>query len=461
MAAFAVLALGTAAIAGLGAGMLPRYGDLTPFRASGVVDVRSAPHPVGWSTDLARSILPGIPVRCVSFTGSDSSTSLVLLIGGSQPLGSANACSSLTMNQVESTVALFDASTGRVLWTKDLRDVFGTGDDAVASATGTIVPSAGRVVVQSTVGDRYSIATLSTATGQSTGRVVRTPALSGQAMQVEGMLMLSSGSTSREGSTSWTLTDVRRVDEPLWTAILPDTTAPLLTKRAAFALIDGRSVRIDGKTGDVTDFGEGGVDLSNPLQDADGLVTTHVLDSGTIVSAYGASGQELWSRSGTGDLSGISRDCVVVSLPGTTKITCLDRSDGRSRWTTDIGSQAYAYWFSGQTTDDVPVYRSSRNRTEVVVFDGSTGRQKYVLRLEPLSYVVAVSRTTGYVRSTSQSGTGTGIAAFDVESGRTLWARTAADDGETEFWGGHLVAVSASQVATELGDRAPMILGDH
>lgn len=200
--------------------------------------------------------------------------------------------------------------------------------------------------------------------------------------------------------------------------------------------------------------------LTTAAQDDDGLYTTRVLASGEIVTAWRPSGRRLWSRSGIGDISGISRDCVVASLPGTTRLTCLDRADGRTRWTTDVGSLAYAYYLPGQTTNDVPVYRSSRNQVEVLMLDGETGHHDYALRLPAQTQVVAASRTTGYLRTSSQTGTSTGITAFDMRTGRTLWARTTEDDGDTEFWGGQLVSVGKDQVARQLGGRRPGVLGD-
>ncbi|BDZ51220.1 hypothetical protein GCM10025867_34610 [Frondihabitans sucicola] len=455
-----MLAAGTAVITGLGASLTPVYGNLSPYRESGVVDVRSAPHSTGWTTDLARSILPGVPVRCVSFTSSQSTDSLVLLTGASQPLGSSTGCSTLTSSQVRSTIALFDAATGRVLWTKNLGTLFSADAGTVTLQQSAIVSAAGRVVLQATVGGRYSVATLAIPTGRETGSVVQPPDQVGQSPVIAGTLLLYSGSTSREGSTEWTLVDVRRLGRPLWTAVLPDSDSPWLTRRAAFATIDGRSMRIDGRSGRMTEFGGGSVDLSNTLQDVDGLYTTHVVQAGTIVTAWDADGRRLWSRSGFGDLTGVSRDCVVVALPGTTKLTCLDHGDGRSRWTTDVGSLAYATFLPGQTSRDVPVYRSLGNRTEIVMIDGDTGKREYVLRLEPQTQVIAVSRTTGYLRTSSETGTATQLTAFDVHSGRTLWTRATGADGDTEFWGGHLVSVDAGQVARELGTRPPTILGD-
>lgn len=460
LAGFAALALATVAITGFGATLTPEYGSLAPYRQSAAVDLRQPPHARGWTTDLARSILPGVPVRCVSFASSPSSGRYVLLTGAGQPLGSSTGCSSLTAAQVESTLALVDGKTGRVPWTVDLRQVFPSSRDDLTVQQLSFVPEAARVLVLASVGGGFRLATLSLATGRVTASVDLERDAVGQAPETAGTLVLYSSSSSREGSAVWTLVDARRLDDPLWTAVLPDAVTPWLTRSAVFTTLDGRSVRIDGETGRITDFGGGDVSLTTAAADDDGLYTTRVLTSGEILTAWSASGRRLWSRSGIGDISGISRDCVVASLPGTTKLTCLDRSDGRTRWTTDVGSLAYAYYLPGQTTDDVPVYRSSRNQIEVLMLDGATGRHEYALRLPAQSQIVAVSRTTGYLRTSSETGTATGITAFDMRTGRTLWARTAEADGDTELWGGQLVSVGKDQVARQLGGHPPLVLGD-
>jgi outer membrane protein assembly factor BamB len=147
-------------------------------------------------------------------------------------------------------------------------------------------------------------------------------------------------------------------------------------------------------------------------------------------------------------------------VPSSTRLACLDRGTGTTRWTTEVGSLAFAYYFPGQTTDDIPVYRSRGSSVEVLVLDGSTGRHEYSVRLPPQTQITDVSRTTGYLGTTSQTGTTTGIAAFDVRTGRRLWARTATSDGDTQLWGGQIVNLGTDQVARQLVGRPRMVLGE-
>lgn len=197
LAGFAVLVLATVAVAGSGAALTPAYGSLAPYRQSGVADLREAPHPSGWTTDLARSILPGVPVRCVSFASSPSSGRYVLLTGAEQPLGSSTGCSSLTTAQVESTLALFDGRSGLVRWTVDLRRVFPSSAGDLTVQQLSFVPEASRVLVLVSAGGRFSLATLSMATGRVTASVDLERDAVGQGPEVAGTLVLSSSSSSR------------------------------------------------------------------------------------------------------------------------------------------------------------------------------------------------------------------------------------------------------------------------
>jgi outer membrane protein assembly factor BamB len=456
---YAALATVVLVISGLGTALTPAYGSLPSWNASPVADLREAPMPGGWSTDLAREILPGVPVRCASFTASSGGGPLVLVTATAPSFGSSTNCSALTSGQVASTIGLLDTETGAVLWSRNLSLGLTSDPNPVRIDSAFVAEEAGAVLVQYDVNGDFTVLSLSLRTGAVLGSATLPPIETSLQPTVVGTLVLYGGSTSREGATSWTLADLRHLTKPLWTGILNDATPPALTSGALFATIAGTSERIDGSTGKVTRFGDGTVDLTSTATTDHTLVTTQVLPSGVVVTAWNDKGRTLWQRGGVGAIAGTSRDCVLVSLPGTTKLTCLDAGSGRARWTTDVGGGASPGGVVGQTTNDVVVYGSSSIQTDVTMLDGDTGSVKYRITLPPATYITATARTTAYL-ATRTAGEGVpGITAFDVESGRRLWARTDSSRASLQLWGGRLLSLSPSGVATELTNRSQPVLG--
>ncbi|AMM21292.1 hypothetical protein AX769_15595 [Frondihabitans sp. PAMC 28766] len=452
------LGLAIAVVAVVGTSLTPVYGDLAPWRSTPVADLRTSPTTTGWTTDLAREVLPGVPVRCAGFTSQQTTGRYVVVTGTPPPLGSTTACSALSVSQVQSTIALLDTDTGRVVWTRDLAASFPTLAGPVAVDGEQVLPEASRVLVQLTVADHAALASLSMTTGDVTSSIELPSGAANSVPLVEGTLAMYSSTAAREGSTRWILADVRTIDQPRWEGLLPDATPPVLTDRAGFAEVSGRSSIIDGSTGHVHRLGDGSVSLSSAIVDDAGLVTTQTEPSGIVISGWSARGLRLWTRAGVGALSGTSRDCVLVVLPGTTRGTCIDQVTGRTRWTTDVGNGAFALGIAGQTNDAMMVYRDKGDQTEIDVFDGRTGRLLYPIDFAPVTYSALASRTTGYLELFSDSGSPTGIGAFDMTSGRELWHLDEAETRDTLFWGGQLVRVSASGVATQLVDRSRTVL---
>lgn len=456
---YVALATVVLAITGLGTALTPAYGSLPSWNASPVADLREPPTPGGWSTDLAREILPGVPVRCASFTATTGGGPLVLVTADAPSFGSTTNCSALTSGQVASTIGLLDTETGAVLWSRNLSTGLPSDPNPIRIDSAFVAEEAGAVLVQYDVKGDFTVLSLSLGTGAVLGSATLPPVETSLEPTVVGTLVLYGGSTSREGATSWTLADLRHLTKPLWTGILDDATPPALTSVALFATIAGKSERIDGKTGKITRFGDGTVDLTSTATADDLLVTTKVLSSGVVVTAWNDSGRALWERGGVGAIAGLSRDCVLVSLPGTTKLTCLDEHTGRARWTTDVGGGVSPGGVTGQTTNDVVVYGSSSIQTDVTMLDGDTGAVKYRITLPPATYITATARTTAYL-ATRTAGDGVpGITAFDVESGRRLWARTDNSHSSMQLWGGRLLSLSADGVATELTNRHQPVLG--
>jgi hypothetical protein len=461
LAGFVALALAIGLVTLAGASVTPGYGDLRPFQASDVADLRNLPTATGWSTDLARDALPGVPPECASFSASSSSGRDVILTAQSPPLGSSTNCSSATKQQVDATVALLDVDDGRILWTRNLATSFPAEVTPVDIAETFVVGSAKEALIQFVVDGKYTLASLSLATGQ----VVSSTSIGsddiGVSPVIEGSLVLYGESTSREGATSWTLVNVRRLGRPVWSEKVDDAAPPVLTAHAVFATVDGRSIRADGRTGRVTAFGSGHVDLTSVLAEAGDLYTVDNVGGGVVLTAWNDSGTRLWSRSGVGTLSGVSRSCVIASLPGTTTATCLDRATGQARWRAALGPGALAYGMIGQTNDDVAVYSDGSHQTRITVLDGTTGRRRYRLTPPQSTYIAVVSRTTGYLVGASQSGTPVDIEAFDTTSGRVLWNRVSKRPGDTELWGGRIVTVTPDGRATELTDRPGIVLRDQ
>lgn len=459
LALMIALAVGIAAVTAVGTAITPRYGDLPPYGTTAVADLRSKPMPEGWSIDLARAVVPGVPVRCVSFSSNQATGRDVVVTGSIPSLGSTAPCSQASLAQVQSTIALLDSTTGTVTWSTDLSKSFPSRSGSVQLDSEQVVPSAHRVVVELSVDDVTVIASLSASTGDVLSSTRLEPGASGDQPAISGRLVLYGGSVAREGATDWTLADVAHVDEPIWSGVVDDSNPPLLTAQAAFGVIDGRSSRIDGRTGRVTQLGDGTVDLGSALADARGILTSQTLRSGTVVTAWDDSGRALWTRSGIGTLAGLTRDCLMTDLPGASTGMCVDRDTGRERWRAEIATGSFAYSIPGQTTDQVLVYRNKGNLTELDFFDGATGRLLFPIELPPVSFTIISARTTGYLEVSSDSGSPTGITAFDAASGRQLWTLPEAETRDTEFWGGQLVRITADGIATQLVDRPRPVLG--
>ncbi|ARC57341.1 hypothetical protein AS850_09660 [Frondihabitans sp. 762G35] len=462
-----LLALGalvgaTALIAGAGSALTPAYGTLAPFQTTAVVDLRSAPTPDGWSIDLARDVLPGVPPRCASFSASSYTDPLVVLTGEAPPLGSSTDCAALDRIRVASTVALFDPSTGLLRWSHDLSRDFPYRNSPIQIGQASVVTRAGRVLVQLTVDGVYTVAALSLSTGDVLASTTLDADAVGAPPEIAGTLVLFGGTTSREGSTAWQLVDARQVGRPIWTGVVDDSRQPVLTTSAVFATVDGRSIRADGVTGRVTPLGDGNVDLASAgVVDAttDAFYTSRSVPFGLIVEAWGGDGRRLWSRGGVGALAGVTRDCVVTSTYGGGDTRCLDRATGRSRWSSPVTGNAFAGAVVGQTTNDVALYKPLGSTLQQLVLDGSSGRVKYTLPAADQAYIAAAGPTVGYLLRRTASGSSVGVRAFDAETGRTLWSRGDTRAGRTELWGGHFVLLSESGVATELVDPPGFVLG--
>jgi outer membrane protein assembly factor BamB len=427
-----------------------------------VVDLRSAPTAGGWSIDLARDVLPAVPPRCATFSASSFTDPLVVLTGEAPPLGSSTDCAAFVRTRISATVALFDPATGSLRWSHDLSRDFPYRSSPLQIGQASVVRPAGRVVVQLTVDGVYTVAALSLANGDVLASTTLDANAVGAPPQIAGTLVLFGGTTSREGSTSWQLVDARRVGRPLWTGVVDDSRQPVLTRSAVFATVDGRSIRADGVTGRVTRLGDGTVDLSSAgVVDAttDAFYTVRSVPFGLIVEAWGGDGRRLWSRSGVGALTGVTRDCVVTSTYGGGDTRCLDRATGRSRWSSPVTGNAFAGAVAGQTTNDVALYKPLGSSLQQLVLDGSTGRVKYTLPAADQAYIAAAGPTVGYLIRRTASGSSIGVRAFDTESGRTLWSRGDTREGRTALWGGHFVLLSADGVATELVDPPGIVLG--
>jgi outer membrane protein assembly factor BamB len=165
-------------------------------------------------------------------------------------------------------------------------------------------------------------------------------------------------------------------------------------------------------------------------------------------SAVSKTGQVLWQS----DLAlrgtySLTRSCLAVTNRAGDRLTCLDYSTGKPKWTVDLGSFSSAGSVTGQCSNDVFAV-SYTERSRVVDLDGATGRQKFVVQVPAGSSMVAAGRTVGYALAYGLTGSSSNLIAIDLSSGRRLWT----DSAQLQFalWGGHLIDIGVDGFARQL-----------
>lgn len=466
LAAVAALALAAGAVVAGGQVARPDYPQEVGAAAPPLPELRTPPAPDGWSLDLAGLLAPEAPGRCVNLWPSAASAGLVA-VGASVDLDggdgeSTGACRRAAGEGVASRVALVEVATGRVRWVHDLADGL-DGTDAFAIPSPQVVADAGRVLVQVQVGGTAVLTALDLADGRELETVRGRRDLPTVSVDVRGRLQLRTAGSPRDAGPRWALVDAAAIADPVWEGRADEGTTPLLLPDALLVVVDGRTVRVDGATGEARPFsaspvdgaaapvgtGAGGTDAGGT--DGPDASVTYAVGAGPAglpaVSALDDDGRPLWSAPTASRRLDVTRSCVVAPTDGATGLACLDRASGRTRWTTELGAPWSLLDPPGLVGDDLVVVTTRDGAPLLLVLRGDDGRARSSTRIADLDDVVAASRTTLLVATEPRGGRRT-LEARDLATGAVLWSRSS--PGRLSFWGPELVEVDDRGTARRL-----------
>ncbi|NII50250.1 PQQ-binding-like beta-propeller repeat protein [Frigoribacterium endophyticum] len=461
VAALAVVAA-SALVAVGGTAASPRYADGAPWGGTAVDDLRNAPTGTAWSLDLAERLAPGVPRRCLHFWPSPAVDGLVA-VGASVDLDPGTAsggpdCRRAALDDGASRVALVDSRDGRVRWVHDLADDLDDTDPLSIPAS-QVVPAAGRVLVQTQTTGSTVLVALDLVDGralESTRGRRDVPSIS---VSTVGRLQLRTSSGAIGSPDRYSLVDAAALDDPVWEGRVDAGTTPQLLPDGLLIVVDGRAVRVDGRTGEaspsaaaadvVATAPDGGDDVAWTLgRDADGR---------RAVSAIDADGDLLWSVPSPTPRLSATDGCVLTTDDGGTTATCLDPRSGQSRWTTELGAAFSAAAAPGQVGGDLYAVVQSDDGARLTALAAADGRVRWRAPLGVLDEVAAASRTVVYVRTDGSPTAGRGLSAYDAATGARLWSLRS--DDRVSFWGGGLVSIDGRGVATRLVDRTSVVAG--
>ncbi|GAA4664919.1 outer membrane protein assembly factor BamB family protein [Frondihabitans cladoniiphilus] len=437
----------------VGVGFQPSYGRSSAWGGIAYDDLRRAPVARGWTTDLAAVLAPGVPPSCVDLQAFPATPGRVLVSSQSLAVSGGftlSSCTAVPNSLYAHRVALFDPTTGRVLWTRDL-GLSGAPGSIVEDVLPTSDPS--RLVVQMVDDDSGRFVTLDAETGRTRSTATVPGVALGSNYQNERLVVVNPNLD--EGATESKLWSFDDLETPVWTGTLSQSSPPQFLGDTMVATVDGRSVAVDGRTGVETPFASGRVDVRTSMSEG-GVLYGRERSSGipsTTVKAWDARGRTLWTAPLPVDgVAGVSRTCVLVTTPASPDLVCLDHRTGRERWRQDLGTQPFAGMLPGATSDDVVSARLSTGDPAGAVtrvFDGDTGRQRFVVTGEG-AQLAAAGRTVGYSLDTAanaQFGSRSRrMAAVDLASGRILWTLHGPQGAVLDFWAGHLVSVRNGEV---------------
>ncbi|GAB2974617.1 outer membrane protein assembly factor BamB family protein [Frigoribacterium salinisoli] len=467
-AALLALCLGGVVVVAGGSLAGPDYPRPTRGAEPTLPELRTPPTPDGWTLDLAGLLAPEAPRRCVNLWPSPAAEGLVA-VGASVDLDGGDgeatgACRRAAGTGVASRVALVEAATGRVRWVHDLADDL-DGTDAFAIPSSQVVPDAGRVLVQVQVGGTASLTALDLADGRPLETVRGRRDLPTVSVDVRGRLQLRTAGTPRDAGPRWALVDASSIGDPLWEGPADEGTTPLLLPDALLVVADGRTVRVDGGTGEVRPFSASPVDVAAapPTAGAGGAGrdpgrVTYAVGGGpagsSAVSALDDQGRALWSVPTASRRLDVTASCVVTPTDGATGLTCLDRASGRTRWSTDLGAPWSLLDPPGLVGDDLVVVTTRDGAPLLLVLRGEDGRPRSSTRVEGLDDVVGASRTTLLLAIDPRDGR-RALQARDLATGATLWSRT--PTGRLSFWGSELVEVDDRGTARRLAATSRVV----
>jgi len=438
----------------------PDYGTEPPWRGLVVDDLRSAPGETLWSLDLAALLAPEAPAHCVHLWPSAAESGLVAVTTSidldleadvdlrADDLAQAAECRTAAFAHDTSRVALVDVRTGVAVWVHDLVDDVPDADPtSIPSAQ--VVPAAGRVLVQTQSERGLVQAALALDDGRHLETARERRDLPSISVATLGRLQLRSAAAAVGDPDAYALVDAAALTVPVWRGSADRGAAPLLVPGALIVRIEGRTVRIDGRTGEMTPY-RSDPDLvaagSPGPGDDDDLFAVRSGPNGRVVSALGPDGAVRWARPLDARSIASTPGCLLVTSDDDTT-TCLRPADGTTRWSVD-GAAATARGVPGQVSDDVYGIARRDGRPRLTALDGPTGRSVFDVPAGDLETVVAASRTVVYLAQ-GASPQSRAVAAHDAASGRPLWTLRSA--GSVSFWGGALVEVDGVGVARRLG----------
>lgn len=442
----------------------PDYGTGRPWGGVAVDDLRSSPTETAWSLDLASLLAPEAPARCVHLWPSAAVDGLVAVTTSidldleadvdlkADVLAAAAECRDAALDHRTSRVALVDVDTGGVEWVHDLvADVPDADPSSIPAAQ--VVPSAGRVVVQTQSSRGPVQAALDIGDGGALETARERRDLPSVSVATLGRLQLRTSSATGAGSDSYTLVDAGALSSPVWRGRVDRGSTPLLVPGALVVRVDGRALRVDGRTGETSPYGStpdslvAAPDADHAASASEGVFGLQSGPGGQAASALDGEGRPLWSSPLRARSITATPSCLLATGAEGDAATCLRPEDGAVAWTASPGESFTARATPGQTSDDVYTIARRSGAARFVALDGGSGRDRFDVPTDDLETVVAASRTVVYL-SAGTSLQNRAVAAHDASSGRLLWTLRSA--GTVAFWGGSLVEIDGLGVARRL-----------
>ncbi|TWX40351.1 PQQ-binding-like beta-propeller repeat protein [Frigoribacterium sp. ACAM 257] len=454
------LAAATVLVLVVGVAVVPHYGGGDTAAGTPAADeLRRPPTDAAWTLDLAGLLAPDVPPACVHVWPSAATDGLVA-VGTSVDLetddaASATGCRRSAVSGNTSRVALVEAGTGRVRWVHDLADDVPDAD-ALAIPASQVVPGAGRVLVQVQTSGGAAQVALALADGAALEVARGRRDLPAVSVAAVGRLQLRAVGGTDDASRRFSLVDAGDLTSPIWQGRADVGTTPLLLASGVVVEADGRSSFVDGRTGEARPLERGrGTTVETAATGPTGDDSLYLVERAgrdrPTVSAVDPIGDRRWTSDVEAGALAVTDRCVLALAPDASSVTCLDRGDGRALWSRDLGGPSRVVPVPGQSRDDVWVVAQRDDGPELAALDAADGSRRVALPLGPSDDVVAASRTVVYVE-TDDSGAGPdAVTAYDASGGRRLWGSTSA--GRAAFWGGALVVVDDSAVASRLVDR--------
>lgn len=449
---YLALVVVVALIAAVGTLVQPVYGTMAPYGGTAFADVRSQPTASGWRLDLAKTLSPRTPARCIAFHAGAAGEHRELVTAS---LPTPNATNESAGCQVASSDApgiltMVDPDSGTVVWTRNLSADLRT---TVFSLVWHVSRAAGLVVVgiDGSRGDRLLSIDLGTGRTVSSTSVAHSDEVIN--FGVSGRMVLSVVPDSGGTLETYYLRRVDHLSKTIWTNSLSSTIFPEVLPDRIIIPMPNETVVIDGATGEQSRWGANLWRNQGILVMGDHVLAVTVsLGVGVAASLvlYDADGHRVWSTPAA-EISAldVSRSCVLVSSSST--VTCHEKRTGKARWTAPLDGQVDRTP-DGAKTDDILITKTVRAGATALVItqsDGANGHPRFSTTIPRGAGIAGEGTTTGYSLDTSAPTGGATLLAFDLDSGRTLWTLRAPD---LAIWGGRLVRITANGFAEELTD---------